>query len=180
MTLLWRRLDEPGMEACRIVRYGDCWRLEGAAVFANDGVACRADYVVVCDDAWRSLSADVSGWIGNESFDVQLLRDGAGRWLRNGVEHRELDGCIDVDLNFSPSTNTLPIRRLGLAIGASAEVSAAWLRFPSLKLERLEQTYTRLSENGYRYSSAGGSFVAELEVDDEGLMTRYGDFWARV
>lgn len=179
MTLLWRRSDQPGMEACRVVRYGDCWRLEGAAVFANDGVACRADYVVVCDDAWRSLSADVSGWIGDRSFDVQLSRAAGGRWLRNGVEHPALDGCIDLDLNFSPSTNTLPIRRLGLAVGASADVSAAWLRFPSLNLERLDQTYTRLSDRAWRYSSAGGTFVADLEVDDEGLVVRYADIWTR-
>ncbi|HYH05905.1 MAG TPA: putative glycolipid-binding domain-containing protein [Thermoanaerobaculia bacterium] len=176
MTLLWRRLDVPGMEACRLVRHADTWRIEGDAVFSNDGVACRASYVVTCDDAWRSQGAQVSAWIGNESFEVTLTRG----WTRNGETHPELDGCVDLDLQFTPCTNTLPIRRLDLAIGASAAVSAAWLRFPSLRVERLEQKYTRLSERMYRYESGGGSFVAELEVDDEGLVVRYGDLWSRV
>ena len=43
---------------------------------------------------------------------------------------------------------------------------AAWLRFPSFRLEVLEQTYRRLADRRYRYESAGGSFAAELDVDD--------------
>lgn len=170
MTLLWRRHDEPGMEACRLVRHAGGWRIEGEAVFSNDGIACRASYAVECDDAWHSRSARVSAWIGDESREVTLEQG----WSP------ELADCIDVDLQFTPCTNTLPIRRLNLAIGASANVSAAWLRFPSLQLERLEQKYTRLTERTYRYESRGGSFTAELEVDEDGLVVRYGDLWSRV
>lgn len=170
MTLLWRRHDLPGMEACRLVRHANAWRIEGDAVFSHDGVPCRVTYAVECDDSWHAQSAHVSAWIGDQSFEVQLERG----WSP------ELADCIDLDLNFSPCTNTLPIRRLNLAIGASAEVSAAWLRFPSLKLERLEQRYTRLADRTYLYESREGSFVAELEVDEEGMVVRYGDFWSRV
>lgn len=180
MTVLWKRLDTPGMEACRLTRDGATWRLEGDAVFSNDGVACRAAYVVVCDDAWRTRRASCAGWIGDRSFDVQVTCDDRGRWSYDGAEDASLDGCVDVDLSFSPVTNTLPIRRLQLEVGASAAVTAAWLRFPSLELQRLEQTYTRLSRTMYRYESRRGAFVAELEVDDDGLVVRYGDFWTRV
>lgn len=74
-------------------------------------------------------------------------------------------------LNFSPSTNLLPIRRLNLAIGQGAAVRAAWLRFPSFTLEPLEQVYRRIDPTTYRYESAGGRFVAELQVNDSGLVT---------
>lgn len=40
--------------------------------------------------------------------------------------------CVDIDLNFSPSTNLLPIRRFDLSVGASAIVRAAWLRFAGM------------------------------------------------
>jgi hypothetical protein len=86
-------------------------------------------------------------------------------------------GCIDLDLGFSPSTNLLPIRRLGLAVGQEAEVKAAWLRFPGLPLEPLEQLYRRIDVTTYRYESAGGSFVTELQVNAQGLVTRYPNFW---
>jgi hypothetical protein len=39
--------------------------------------------------------------------------------------------------------------------------------------------YRRLDERRYRYSSAGGRFVAELEIDEHGLVTTYGQIWAR-
>jgi hypothetical protein len=86
---------------------------------------------------------------------------------------------MDIDLNFSPSTNLLPIRRLDLAVGATAAVRAAWLRFPSFKLEVLDQSYTRLESRRYRYESAGGRFVADVTVDDAGVVIDYGDIWSR-
>ena len=90
----------------------------------------------------------------------------------------ELDGCIDADLEWSPSTNTLPIRRLGLAVGESRAVTAAWLRFPSLQVQRIDQSYERLAENRYRYRS--GLFTADLAVDDDGIVLQYGVNWKAV
>ena len=84
---------------------------------------------------------------------------------------------MDLDLNFSPSTNLLPIRRLNLEVGQQAEVKAAWLRFPSFELEPLSQVYERLNEFKYRYSSGGGDFVAELTVNKVGFVTVYPKLW---
>lgn len=103
--------------------------------------------------------------------------DSASQWKLNGVERPEVAGCIDLDLNFSPSTNLLPLRRLSLAIGQEAKVRAAWLRFPSFALEPLDQLYRRTGEATYRYESAGGTFVAELEVNGAGFVVRYPGFW---
>ena len=83
---------------------------------------------------------------------------------------------MDVDLNFSPSTNLLPIRRLALEVGSEAAVRAAWLRFPGFALEPLEQVYRRAAVGLYRYESAGGQFRADLEVDESGFVTRYPGF----
>jgi len=132
--------------------------------------------VIVCDAAWRTLSCGVTGWLGNRSIDIDISVDAGGHWRLNGIEYPTISGCIDVDLNFSPSTNLLPIRRLGLEIGAEAEVQAAWLRFPSFTLERLDQRYRRVSPETYRYESAGGAFVTELQVNSAGFVTRYPNF----
>jgi uncharacterized protein len=176
-SILWRRLDRPGHEACRVVAGEGSWRLLGTAVFASDGQACRLDYSIVCDRAWRTRSAAVAGWVGDDDIAVEIRVDPNQRWCLNGAECSEVAGCIDVDLNFSPSTNLLPIRRLDLAVGQTAEVRAAWLRFPSFRLEPLVQSYRRLDPQRYRYESAGGRFVAELEVNGTGLVTSYGEIW---
>jgi uncharacterized protein len=88
-----------------------------------------------------------------------------------------LEGCADVDLSFSPSTNTLPIRRLALTIGALETIDAAWVLFPDLEIRASRQTYTRLSDQSYRYAS--GDFAAELGVDAAGLVTDYWE-WQRI
>ena len=170
--MLWRRLDVPGHEYCRLDGYG----LRGIALFAWQSQACRLEYEIVCDAGWSTTEGCVRGAVGDREIDV-VVRVVQGRWQLNGEPVPAVDGCVDVDLNFSPSTNLLPIRRLQLSVGDEATVRAAWLRFPSFTLEPLEQTYRRSGERGYRYSSAGGRFVAEIDVDESGLPVRYGDIW---
>ena len=119
----------------------------------------------------------MAGWVGNNIVDIQIRTDPDGHWWLNEVEQPEVTGCIDIDLNFSPSTNLLPIRRLGLVIGETAGVKAAWLRFPGFKLEPLPQQYHRLEETIYRYESAGGQFVADLTVNRSGFVVDYPGIW---
>lgn len=176
-SILWRRLDAPGHESARLFLHDSRWHLTGTAVFAHEHEACRLDYRVLCDSRWHTRSAHVAGWIGDRSVEIQLSRDSGGRWRLNETESPDVADCIDVDLNFSPSTNVLPIRRLRLAVGEEARVDAAWLRFPSFTLVRLEQVYRRIDDATYHYASAGGRFVAELTVNAAGLVTHYPKYW---
>ena len=178
--MLWKRLDRRGHEAARLSRdsAGSAgWRLTGAAAFAYEGEPCLLSYQITADADWRTVAASVTGWVGRLSVDVHLERDAADQWTLNGAPVPAVIGCLDLDLNFSPVTNLLPIRRLGLAIGQSAEVRAAWLRFPEFTLESLPQVYRRTDEHTYRYESSGGAFVAHLTVDAVGWVTRYPRFW---
>lgn len=112
---------------------------------------------------------------GFEAWTLALARDAKGSWTVDGVRAPSLKGCTDVDLGCSPSPNTLPIRRLRLAIGASHTIQAALVRFPELAVVKAAQTYTRLDEFTYRHAS--GIFEAELTVDED-LVTAYA-VWQR-
>jgi uncharacterized protein len=175
--ILWRRLDTPGHESASLRPRDSSWLLGGTAVFADGGRPCRLNYRVVCDSAWNTVSARVEGWLGSREIEVHIELETSGRWRLNGLEAPSVEGCVDIDLNFSPSTNLLPVRRLGLEIGEQATVRAAWLRFPTFVLEPLEQVYARTASNRYRYESGGGAFVADLEVDAAGFVTRYAGIW---
>ena len=177
VLVLWRRLDQPGHESARLSFRQSRWRLAGTAVFAHRQQPCWLDYEVVCDAEWRTLSGRVVGWVGSRTVEIELSVDSERRWLLNGAECPSVAGCTDLDLNFSPSTNLLPIRRLELPIGERGRVRAAWLRFPDFTLEPLEQLYHRIDEGTYRYESAGGSFVADLRVNGAGFVTSYPNFW---
>jgi hypothetical protein len=178
-TALWRRLDIPGKEACCVASLGGGWKVSGFAVFAHEEEPWVLSYAISCDGAWRTLSAEVSGWGGERDIRVGITRESSGIWRLDGDVREAVAGCVDIDLNFSPSTNMLPIRRLDLAVGESAAVRAAWLRFPSFELEPLEQSYARLERELYRYEGAGGRFVATVGVDEAGLVTDYGEIWQR-
>jgi hypothetical protein len=168
----------PGHDAVRLTER-DGWRLEGVAVFVHEGRGCCLRYSVDADREWRTRRARVQGWAGDEPIDLQIEASEAGQWSLDGVPQPAVSGCVDVDLAFTPATNTLPIRRLGLTPGESRPVTAAWLRFPELLLEPLEQVYARESLDGYRYESGGGSFRAALLVAPDGLVVRYPGLWER-
>ena len=176
-SILWRRLDRPGHESARLSEGAAGAVIEGTAVFSESGRPCRLDYRVVCDAAWRTVSGRVTGWLDMTPVDVAIDVDATRRWTLSGRSCPALQGCDDVDLSFSPATNLLPIRRAQLAVGGRVSVRAAWLRFPALTLEPLDQTYERVSESRYRYESRGGSFVAMLETNAVGFITTYPGLW---
>ena len=103
--------------------------------------------------------------------------DAQQHWRLNGVTQPQVNGCIDLDLNFSSCTNLLPIHRLNLAVGQAGVVMAAWLHFPEFQLEALPQIYRRLNGTTYRYESAEGKFVKDLQVDAEGFVRNYPGVW---
>lgn len=176
-TILWRHLSAPGHETAKI--YGDeseGWTIDGVSVFQHEGEPVRLDYLIECDAGWNTTFATVDGWVGDEIVEIEIVVDNEGQWLMNGELVSAVDNCTDIDLNFSPVTNTLPIRRLRLKVGETRVVKAAWLRFPSFQLELLEQTYTRIDEHTVRYETVSG-FAATLTVGENGLVIHYPDGW---
>ena len=179
LVLAWKRVDATGLERFELEQNASTWTLRGTILLLHQGAPFEARYELTCDHAWRTraVAAEVRGPQGGRSL---RLTAEDGRWRdEKGAEIEAFRGCVDVDLSWSPSTNTLPIRRLELAVGQAEATTAAWIRFPELTLEPLPQEYLRLAERRYRYSSARGSFVAELDVDESGLVSRYGNIWSR-
>ncbi len=174
----WRRSDEIAAdELCTMSIRDGGLSLIGTVLGADRaGMPLRTEYRVFADGAGLTTAVHVRDLQGFAQRTIALTRDGKGAWTVDGLPDRELTGCTDVDLGCSPSTNTLPIRRLRLGIGSSHTIKAAWIRFPELIAVPASQTYTRLDEFTYRYAS--GTFEAELTVDDAHLVTRYAE-WQR-
>jgi hypothetical protein len=179
-TGLWRWLDGTGLEWFALHREAGGWRLKGTILALHDGAPAEARYEVSCDPGWRTKRAVVDVQSAGAHRSLRLAVEN-GRWFRDAREQPDVQGCVDVDLSWSPSTNTLPIRRLGLAVGQTSDrVTAAWVRFPELTLEPLPQEYRRLGESRYRYTSRAGAFTAEIDVDGHGLVVEYAGLWERV
>jgi hypothetical protein len=173
----WRRSDEvEADEHCTLTIRDSGLSLVGTVIGAEAGLPIRIEYRVLADRDGLTTAAHVRDLRGFETRTISLERDAKERWTVDGTVVRALKGCTDVDLGCSPSTNTLPLRRLHLAVGASQTIKAAWVRFPELTVEKAAQTYTRLDEITYRYAS--GDFAADLIVDEDGLVATYA-VWRR-
>jgi len=153
--------------------------LRGTIITLAHDAAAEARYEITCDRSFHTKAANISVRDAAGERKLQIVNED-GRWFENGVENQTVAGALDLDLGWSPSTNTLPIKRLGLEIGqTSGEFIAAWVRFPELTLQPLPQEYLRLGDRKYRYSSRGGAFVAELLVYEHDLVLDYEGFWQR-
>jgi hypothetical protein len=111
----------------------------------------------------------------------KLTTDGAGSWTDgSGAPLAHLSGAIDVDLSASPFTNTLPIRRLLLAQGRSADILVAYIAFPELTVAIDRQRYTCLEpDRSYRFESLDSDFSRDIEVDGDGLVVTYPGLFRR-
>jgi len=100
----------------------------------------------------------------------------------NGAPRPDLAGCEDVDLMATPYTNTPPLAAHPLAPGEERTLRVAWVRFPDLEVQAVEQQYKRLDSGTgakrYRYRNFASGFVGELSADDEELVVAYGP-WVR-
>jgi len=177
--IAWRRLDLPGAEYCKLFEGATRqfpWQFIGDVVLVLDGRPLLARYVIRCNARWETEEVWVDLEVAGEFRHLHLTVDEHKRWWSDNREIEPVRGCLDVDLGITPSTNTLPIRRLELAVGQAEEVRAAWVKFPELEVRLLTQTYTRIDEHTYRYESNTG-FTADLTVDSSGIVTYYPGGW---
>ena len=166
----WRFVDVvDGFE----VFYAETNLLRGHTSAVEDGQAYAARYEITFDGRWHTREARVASDTVAGPRETVLRSDGGGRWTIDGEHAPQLDGLIDVDLEASACTNTLPIHRLSLALGEMTEAPAVYVRALDLSVTRLDQTYRRLDDRRYDYTSEGGDFRAVLEYDAAGLIVDY-------
>src|SRR3954452_279252 len=127
---------------------------------------------------------------------LRLRHDGSGGWEAEVSDEGDVpdgpwDGslpdlseALDIDIQNSPLTNTMPILRHGFQRQGSGDFLMAFVRTPSLRVEASPQRYehVRTTEDGsvVRYISRDGDFTAELEIDRDGLLTFYPRLAGRV
>jgi hypothetical protein len=103
--------------------------------------------------------------------DLWLAIDPDHRWGEiNGSYRPELDGCADIELACTPFTATIPIRRLRLAIGDSAELDVIDVDVDTLAATRQPVRYERTGERSYLRTSLVTGDVRRFEVDEFGLV----------
>ena len=178
-TVRWQRLDRTGMERATLWRSKGKWNIDARIETDLEGGLYRIRYRVSCDATWRTQAAWVTIKEGRTRQRLGLFVTEDGAWILNGKEQADLRGCIDIDLEISPATNTLPIRRLDPKLGENREIQVAWVRFPDLRVEPTRQRYTRVAERRYRFENLESGYSVEILVDDVGIVIDYPRLWSR-
>ena len=179
-TYMWRAVGNDGLERGQLWRDEHQWIMNGTILRLSDSGPAEVRYEIICDARWCTRIANISCQDDQGKRELRISREDDG-WHANGNRLQLPEDCTDVDLAWSPSTNTLPIRRLQLNVGYdSGRLTAAWIRLPELSVEALQQTYERTGPREYIYRSLGGNFKANLTVDDEDLIIDYAGVWERI
>src|SRR5215469_6456992 len=175
--ILWSPWSEPGIEHLRLLQHDDTILADSIIVGVRNRIPFRLHYEITCDAHWNVKQLDL-GLLSSNSKSVKIQTDGKGHWTTyTGDPIPLLDGCIDVDISATPFTNTLPIRRLALRPGQSAELLVAYVLVPEMELMTARQRYTclKVTNSGglYKYENMDSDFSAELPVDSNGFVFDY-------
>ena len=162
--------------------------IEPAAYRLTYRLEAPRDYVT----SELELAASGAGW----QRRLLLRRDGDGRWNaahategqppfpEAGGQLPDLAEALDCDLAHSPLTNSMPVLRHRLDQGGSRDFLMAWVSVPDLAVlasaQRYEHVRTREEGSVVRYISLDSDFIAELELDANGLVELYPGLARRV
>lgn len=199
--IVWKGLDAQRWEVAHLSLDPDGVVGTGTQI-AVDPLPYRLDYTLEAHSGFVTRRLDVrvrgEGWWRR----LELQHDGIGAWswdvdVDGGLELdapgadpamvEELTEARDCDLGLSPVTNLMPIRRHHLNTSdASADIVAAWVSVPDLRLYSYRQRYESVGRQGegsvVRFIDRGPSagFSAELVLDSEGVIEIYPELARRV
>jgi uncharacterized protein len=177
-NIMWSPWSDPGLEHLQLLQRVDTILADSIIARVNNGKPFRLQYEITCDLNWNVRELHLM-LLSDNRKSLKIQADGQGHWFTStDVPIPSLDGCIDVDISATPFTNTLPIRRLGLKSGQSAELVVAYVLIPEMELMPDRQRYICLELNAsggglYKYESMESDFKAELPVDSDGLVIDY-------
>jgi hypothetical protein len=154
--VLWHCAALASAEYCSLRTTPDGHALNGTVVLSLATTPCQITYAVQVGRGWSPLVAQAVLTTPRAVRHLELRSNGDGTWSVDGALRPDLAGCSDLDLGWTPSTNTVPIRRLNLTVGTSATIRAAWLRVPELDVIANAQRYDRLAIDLWRAAVFSG------------------------
>ena len=179
IAAVWKGWNGESREYLTLSERGGSIFAESLIISDGGGRPFAARYAIECDSDWRvrSVSVDLIG----EGRSIRLSRDDDGRWHDGSKELPGLKGAIDVDIFPTPFTNKIPIRRLGLGAGQSADIAAAYITLPEMSVISDPQRYTCIEPfKAYRFESLDSDFKCDVEVGEYGFVVSYPGLFRRV
>jgi hypothetical protein len=182
--ILWLNQGDTGLEHFSMRQDDEKITADGIVIGVEENVSFRIRYKILCDPNWCVRKVEVQS-LDETEFRRSFVSDGAGNWNDDSANSMaDLKDCLDVDITATPFTNTLPIQRLRLSPGESAEIKVVYFIIPQIQVSVVPQRYTCLETNStggkYKFESLDTGFTAVITVDADGLVEDYPQLFKRV
>ncbi|MGD9890589.1 MAG: putative glycolipid-binding domain-containing protein [Dehalococcoidia bacterium] len=179
-TVLWLALHAPGAEHVEIRQCPWGYWIDSRMAGVEEGLPVRASYRIDVDAAWSVIGVAAMWSMAGATHRLRLRRSASGEWRDANGPRPDLAGCVDIDIAWTPLTNSLPVRRLGFAVGDRRTIPVAYIAPPDLAVTAVRQQYTRLAPDRWRYEGYPPGFVADITVDGDGLVVNYPNLFQAV
>lgn len=162
-TASWTTWDGAHTEVTSLAWENEAWTVTGHVGLEN------VQYVLRITPTWQVrqflLFRDL------DEPDLWLAIDAKQRWGEmNGTIRPELGTSADVELGCTPFTATIPIRRLGLGVGESAQIDVIAVDVDTLAAVSVPTRYERIGQSAWRTTALPTGHVRKFAVDRFGLV----------
>lgn len=161
------------------VNEGESIIVRGNITGVEETIPYSLSYILHTNLNWevQSVSVIVKSLTSLELF-FEKKKDG---WYnKEGIIQPALKDCTDIDISLTPFTNTLPVRRLQLAVGETQEITVLYISMPDGESYAMKQRYTNIDNCFYKYENADGHYSTVLELDEQKMVVYYPGRWQRV
>jgi hypothetical protein len=199
--LLWEGLDRWRAEVAEVHVDGTKLRATGTQL-GSEPVPYRLDYALETGEGFVTRAVELIATGGGWRRQLHLHRDDASVWHVERTQEGavplpepasalpDLGQALDCDIEDSALTNTMPVRRHELDRQGVRDFVMAFITVPGLDVRASPQRYEHLCNSGdgsdgsgrstVRYSSRGGEYTADLQLDSEGFVELYPGMARRV
>ncbi len=178
-TVIWTSPILHSAEYFTLSQQNNGYQLTGTINLLLDAQPAQVAYHIYCDLNWVTHRVEVHQRRPTGQNHLRLTVDDMLNWSSEHTPLTWASGLTDIDPSITPSTNMLPIHRQDLRIGESRDVNCVWVQLPGLTLSTLSQRYTRIDSQRYHYAAPSLEFEAMLALDEDGIITSYGNLWGR-
>mgnify|MGYP000105414795 FL=1 len=137
-------------------------------------------YTLTLNPRWEAQTVFIEV-MSEQNYTIELYKNELQQWLNEKGEHQAaFDGCVDVDISFTPFTNTLPINRLQLTKGEGQDIRVVYVDVRHGVVKTVKQRYLNKGSQIYKYENEDSGYISELIVDKDGYVVDYPGIWQQI
>jgi len=140
----------------------------------------QVNYTLTLNPRWEAQTVFIEV-MSEQNYTIALHKNELQQWLNEKGEHLEaFDGCVDVDISFTPFTNSLPINRLQLTKGEGQDIRVVYVDVRNGVVKTVKQRYLNKGSQIYKYENEDSGYISELIVDKDGYVVDYPGIWQQI